>query len=108
MKELQSVDLLWLLLCTGQVLLMQAGFCLLESGMARAKNSINVAIKNLIDFCVSAFAFWLVGSELLDLMSQMNRHRRKGAFHQHVTVEPFTELGPGGRGVQPYDHGSRP
>lgn len=65
MKDFESVDLLWVLLCTGQVLLMQAGFCLLESGMARSKNSINVAIKNLVDTCVSAVAFWLVGFGLM-------------------------------------------
>lgn len=65
MKPLDSIDLLWMLVCTGQVLLMQAGFCLLESGMARSKNSINVAVKNLIDFCVSAFAYWSVGFGLM-------------------------------------------
>ncbi len=65
MIELTTIDLLWLLLCTGQVLLMQVGFCMLESGMARAKNSINVAIKNLVDFCVSVMAFWAVGFGLM-------------------------------------------
>ncbi|QDV44887.1 Signal transduction histidine-protein kinase BarA [Stieleria neptunia] len=65
MNDLTSIDLLWVLLCTGQVLLMQAGFCLLESGMSRAKNSINVAIKNLIDICVSAIAYWVVGFGLM-------------------------------------------
>ncbi|QEF99396.1 Signal transduction histidine-protein kinase BarA [Stieleria maiorica] len=65
MNDLTSIDLLWVLLCAGQVLLMQAGFCLLESGMSRAKNSINVAIKNLIDICVSAIAYWVVGFGLM-------------------------------------------
>ena len=40
---------------------MQAGFCCLESGYVRAKNSINVAIKNLVDFSVSGLLFWLIG-----------------------------------------------
>lgn len=65
MNDLRSIDLLWVLLCVGQVLLMQAGFCLLESGTSRAKNSINVAIKNLVDFCISALAFWAVGFGLM-------------------------------------------
>jgi Amt family ammonium transporter len=65
MKPLDSIDLLWVLVCTAQVFLMQAGFCLLESGMARAKNSINVAVKNLVDFCVSVFAYWCVGFGLM-------------------------------------------
>ncbi len=63
--EILPLDLLWLLVCTAQVLLMQAGFCLLEAGMARAKNSINVAIKNLADICIATTAFWLVGFGLM-------------------------------------------
>jgi len=37
------------------------GFSCLESGLARSKNSINVAIKNFIDFCISSLVFWLWG-----------------------------------------------
>ncbi|MFK5950886.1 MAG: ammonium transporter, partial [Methylococcales bacterium] len=43
------------------VLLMQAGFTCLETGMVRSKNSINVAIKNLMDLCLSSAIFWAVG-----------------------------------------------
>ena len=39
-------------------MLMQAGFCLLETGFARAKNGINVAIKNLVDFLISSLVYW--------------------------------------------------
>lgn len=46
-------------------MLMQGGFCLLESGFSRAKNSINVAIKNLIDFCISSLIFWGFGFALM-------------------------------------------
>lgn len=46
-------------------MLMQGGFCLLESGFSRAKNSINVAIKNLIDFCISSLIFWAFGFALM-------------------------------------------
>ena len=58
-------DLVWIVLCAGLVMLMQAGFCCLESGLARAKNRINVAIKNLFDFCVSSVVFWLFGFALM-------------------------------------------
>lgn len=58
-------DLAWLMTCSTFVMLMQGGFCFLESGLARSKNSINVAIKNLIDFCVSIVAFWLFGFALM-------------------------------------------
>lgn len=52
---------IWLLVCTVLVLLMQAGFACLETGLVRAKNSINVAVKNVADFCVASLAFWAVG-----------------------------------------------
>lgn len=58
-------DLLWMLMCGFLVVLMQAGFTCLESGMVRAKNSINVAIKNLIDFCISVILFAVFGYALM-------------------------------------------
>ncbi len=58
-------DLLWMLVCGFLVVLMQAGFTCLESGMVRAKNSINVAIKNLVDFCISVILFALFGYALM-------------------------------------------
>lgn len=65
MGDTTRIDLLWVLLCAGQVLFMQAGFCLLESGLTRAKNSINVAAKNLADFCVASLCFWVCGFGLM-------------------------------------------
>ena len=59
------VDLLWILLCSGLVFIMQAGFMCLESGLTRSKNSINVAIKNLIDFGLSVGLFWAFGFALM-------------------------------------------
>lgn len=55
------VDILWILLSSGLVFLMQAGFLCLETGLTRNKNNINVAIKNLTDFAVSSLIFWLFG-----------------------------------------------
>jgi len=60
-----SVDALWLLSCGFLVVLMQAGFTCLESGLVRSKNSINVAIKNLVDFCISVTLFALIGYGLM-------------------------------------------
>lgn len=60
-----SLDIAWMLICAALVMLMQGGFCLLESGMARAKNSFNVALKNLVDFCVSSVVFWAFGFALM-------------------------------------------
>ncbi len=57
----QFLDVAWILVCAALVMLMQAGFSCLESGLARSKNSINVAAKNFADFCVSSAIFWLFG-----------------------------------------------
>lgn len=56
---------LWVLTATALVFAMQLGFCLLEVGFVRAKNSINVAIKNVMDFCIAGFLFWLFGYALM-------------------------------------------
>lgn len=60
-----SLDVIWVIFCAILVSTMQAGFCCLESGLVRAKNSINVAIKNLVDFCIACSMFWLLGFTLM-------------------------------------------
>ncbi len=61
----QTLDAVWLLLCSGLVFLMQPGFMCLESGLTRSKSSIDVAIKNLVDFGLSIALFWAVGYALM-------------------------------------------
>ena len=61
----QGLDLLWIIICSALVFFMQAGFLCLESGLTRRKNSINVAIKNLADFCLTTVVFWVVGFGLM-------------------------------------------
>jgi len=61
----QALGDLWLVLATCLVLLMQAGFLLLEAGLVRSKNSINVAQKNLADFVVASVVFCLLGFGLM-------------------------------------------
>jgi ammonium transporter len=64
-RDVANLDVAWLLVCAALVLLMQAGFTALESGLLRAKNSINVAIKNFANFLIAASLFWLFGFGLL-------------------------------------------
>lgn len=52
---------LWLIFSTFLVFLMQPGFMCLESGLTRSKNSVNVAIKNLIDLGISILLYWVCG-----------------------------------------------
>ena len=65
-----SGDLTWLLVCSVLVMLMQAGFLCLETGLTRSKNSINVAVKNLADLGVSMLTFWMLGYGLMFGLSQ--------------------------------------
>lgn len=58
-------DHIWVIISAMVVFLMQPGFMALETGLTRAKNSINVAIKNMTDFIMSIAAFWLVGFGLM-------------------------------------------
>ena len=52
----QSVaNIIWLCLCGFLVFFMQAGFALVESGLTRAKNSVNIMMKNLLDFCFELY-----------------------------------------------------
>lgn len=60
-----SMDTVWLVTSGALVFFMQAGFAFLESGMARAKNAINVIMKNYTDMCFGAIAFWCVGYGLM-------------------------------------------
>jgi Amt family ammonium transporter len=60
-----QLNTIWVLICTALVFFMQAGFCCLESGLCRSKNSINVAIKNIVDLCVASALFWLFGYGLM-------------------------------------------
>jgi Amt family ammonium transporter len=56
-----NIDMVWVLVAAGLVLLMQVGFMLLEAGMVRSKNSINVAQKNMLDFTFTVMLFACVG-----------------------------------------------
>ena len=60
-----NLDHVWTMVAAGLVFMMQAGFLLLEAGSVRAKNSINVAQKNLLDFLLSTAAFGAVGYALM-------------------------------------------
>lgn len=61
MTDILIANSTWILLCAALVMTMQIGFCMLEAGLVRQKNSINVAYKNLMDFVVSGLVFWAVG-----------------------------------------------
>jgi Amt family ammonium transporter len=65
-----TVDILWIIVASALVFVMRVGFAMLESGMTRSKNSINVSTKVLTDLGVSLLAFWIVGFGLMFGASQ--------------------------------------
>ncbi len=60
-----QIDWYWTCVAAFLVFFMQAGFALVESGFTRAKNTVNILMKNLMDFSVGAIAFWAVGFGLM-------------------------------------------
>jgi Amt family ammonium transporter len=61
LENFKDLNLLWILVCAFLVFMMQLGFALIETGVVRSKNTINVAMKNLIDTVFSIIFFWLFG-----------------------------------------------
>ena len=55
----------WFLIGAALVFWMQAGFAMVEAGFTRAKNTGNIIMKNLMDFCIGTVTFILIGFGLL-------------------------------------------
>ena len=67
MKELvqeavsTEVFAVWFLIGAALVFWMQAGFAMVEAGFTRAKNTGNIIMKNLMDFCIGTVVFIIIG-----------------------------------------------
>lgn len=60
-----AVDALWTVVAAILVFWMQAGFSFVEAGFTRAKNVVNILMKNLMDFSLGSLVFWAVGFGLM-------------------------------------------
>lgn len=56
-----NLDIIWMLLCSFMVLLMQPGFMCLEAGFVRQKNAASVALKNTADLCIVCLIYTFLG-----------------------------------------------
>ena len=56
-----SVNTCWTLVAAFLVYFMQAGFALCEAGFTRAKNTGNILMKNMMDFCIGTPCYWIIG-----------------------------------------------
>jgi Amt family ammonium transporter len=60
-----NLNFVWTLVAAFLVFFMQAGFAMVEAGFTRAKNCCNIIMKNLMDFGVGAFGFFVLGFGLM-------------------------------------------
>ena len=60
-----NLDFVWTMIAAFMVLLMQAGFALLETGLTRSKNAVNIIMKNFMDVSAGSLVFFLVGFGLM-------------------------------------------
>ena len=64
MEIASYVDSLWIVIAGILVMFMQPGFMLVETGFTRSKNSVNIVMKNFMDFSVGAVSYWAFGFAL--------------------------------------------
>ncbi|MFO7821750.1 MAG: ammonium transporter [Lentisphaeria bacterium] len=60
-----NLNIVWTCVAAFLVFFMQAGFAMVEAGFTRAKNAVNIMMKNLMDFSIGTIAFFLVGFGLM-------------------------------------------
>ena len=78
----------WFLIGAALVFFMQAGFAMVEAGFTRTKNTGNIIMKNLMDFCIGTVVFVIIGFSLLmgeDLVGLIG----KPGFDIFSTYESF-------------------
>lgn len=61
----QNLNIVWTSVAAFLVFFMQAGFAMVESGFTRAKNTINIMMKNLMDFSIGTIVFFVFGFGLM-------------------------------------------
>ncbi|MGB7442138.1 MAG: ammonium transporter [Coleofasciculaceae cyanobacterium] len=60
-----TLNTIWVIFASALVFFMNAGFAMLEAGLCRQKNAVNILAKNLIVFAISTVAFWLFGFAIM-------------------------------------------
>ncbi len=90
-----NLDNVFVLVSAILVIFMQAGFALVESGLTRAKSVANIMMKNLMDFCAGALAFFAVGYAIAfgegnDFFGSEGWFLGDGAFQYGTLTMPVT------------------
>ena len=92
----KNLDNVFVLVAAVLVIFMQAGFALVEAGLTRAKSVANIMMKNMMDFCAGALAFFAVGYAIAfgkggnDLFGSGGWFLGDGAFQYGTLTVPVT------------------
>lgn len=78
---------MWTLVAAALVFFMQAGFAMVEAGFTRAKNSINIMMKNLMDFAIGSLGYWAIGFGLMFGVSATGFFGTSGFFLSDFTPD---------------------
>ena len=63
--ELLTINNVWMMICTALVFFMHLGFGLLEAGLTRQKNTLNILFKNIFIITTGLLLYCLVGFNLM-------------------------------------------
>ena len=80
-------DYIWTLIAAMFVFFMQAGFAMVEAGFTRAKNAVNIMMKNLMDFSIGTITFFAVGFGLMFGASKTGWFGTTGFFLSDFSVD---------------------
>ena len=78
-------DYVWTLVAAALVFFMQAGFAMVETGFTRAKNAVNILMKNLMDFSIGTIGYWAIGFGLMFGVSATGWFGTSGFFLSDFT-----------------------
>ena len=97
-----GIDTVWVLLAAILIFMMQMGFASVEAGFTRSKNTANILMKNLLDFCFGSLLFWLFGFRIMfgaDAFAGRSLIRTRPASHASlatvrrlISLETFKNL----------------
>jgi Amt family ammonium transporter len=98
-SKFSSADTIWVLFGAALVFFMHPGFTMVEAGFTRAKNTGNIAMKNVLTFALGSLFFWFVGFGIMFGGQTEN-------IHQYIGIlDWFSKIGTADGG---YAEGSYP
>ena len=84
-----AIDNLFLMICAVLVIFMQAGFAILESGVNHSKNTVNILMKNVMDFSLGVLLYFFIGYGIM-------YGGEEGGYFAMPSVFGATEVAPAG------------